>query len=119
MTVMLFIVTFILFVIICMSTVFIDAKIQRHVFLNYPKLWKSFGYPDRFHWHIPAKYESEFIAANFQLNTFLKSPKCKELDDVVLQKLVENSKLISKVAIFMAFCMLIVGCIAFSFKENL
>ena len=110
----LFVATFTLFAITCMSSVFIDAKIQRHIFVNHPKLWKSFGYPTGFRWLVPSAQESEYNKASFQLASFLKSPKCEALSDGQLLKLIELSKLIQKIAIATFMSVVIVGCITWT-----
>ena len=112
MTVILYTITFILFAITCVLAVYLDAKIQKHIFVQHPKLWKPFGYSSDFHWFVPSATEKiEYAIACFQLSSFLKSSKCKALGDVELLRLKELNKLIQKIVIFTAFCMVILGCI--------
>jgi hypothetical protein len=113
MIVTLFIITFIFFAIACMLSVYFDLKIQQSIFINHPKLWKSFGFPSGFHWLVPATEESEYNKAGFQLDDFLKSPKCESLGDEELRKLIVFFKLIQKIALVTFICMVIVGGITF------
>ena len=107
---MLFTITFILFAIVCMAAVYLDAKIKQHIFVNHPKLWKSFGYSSGFQWFVPAvKEKFEFAIADFQLADFLKSPKCEALGDVELLRLKALNQSIQKMAIFTALSLLVTG----------
>ena len=108
---MLFTIIFILFVAACVLAVYLDAKIQKHIFVHHPKLWKSFCYPSSHHWFVDplAAEASEYSRAKCQLFAFLKSSKCESLGDVELLRLKALNQFIQKVAIFTALSLLVIG----------
>jgi hypothetical protein len=112
MTMMVFTIIFTLLAMACVVTFYVDAKIQKHIFVHHPKLWGIFGFPLNSR-GLPDTDSSEYNIAECKLAVFLKSPKCVGLGDTELLRLKALNKLAHQIVIFMTFCTLIAGYITF------
>jgi Trk-type K+ transport system membrane component len=99
----------------CVFAMYLDGKIQKHIFIHHPKLWKSFGYPSSSLWFAGAYAAdyAEYSLAECKLVAFVKSANCEAFGDVELLRLKAFNKLVHQIVMFFFVCVLVVGYITF------
>jgi hypothetical protein len=115
MTVIIFTIISTLLAAACMYAMYLDGKIQKHIFVHHPKLWKSLGFPSSSRWYAdvyPAD-SAEYSLAECKLVAFVKSANCEALGDLELLRLKALNKLVHQIVALIALCVIIVGYITF------